>query len=233
MITPRKTGMAKPKNHPISIKSLLSFLKPNNNKRKVLDGVECNQFNFPNFRDLNGETEHPIEILNKIKAKPYIPLRFDKSDALSSESIDSILDSMIEVTLGCPIMEELTDSQRVIITTALYEACRVGLNLGFTADAMRLSEKRGTDEEFNNSVKAFPKVYSSKNGSMKNKETRTLATQFLNGILMENPELSINRLALILRADSKENPDKYGKEIKISSCENYARSVKNNYHDGG
>ena len=114
-----------------------------------------------------------------------------------------------------------------VIGTAIYEACRVGLNLGFIADAMKLSDKRDADEEFKNSIKAYPKVYASTNGSKKNIKTRTVAKQFLHEILAENSKLSINKMASILEVDSKENTAKYGKVIPYSSCLNYARSVKN------
>lgn len=72
----------------------------------------------------------------------------------------------------------------------------------------------------------------SQTGSMKAKVSRERAMSWLNEQLRENPKLSINRLAALLEARSKEDDNLFHRVIPESTAKAYARACKKNLERG-
>lgn len=67
---------------------------------------------------------------------------------------------------------------------------------------------------------------SSKNGSKKAQSVRERAYVYLQELLDDDNDISINAMAETLECESNNAPDKFGRKIPLGTCKDYARTVK-------
>ena len=158
------------------------------------------------------ESNEPFECLSADEVKS----RIDDQESELQEDTSELFFRISTLSTQTGLLSKLPCVERLLIQSIIERALRFGRRYG-GAQAI------GYNSE------ALSSIDDSKNhGRAKGSKAREAAFIFLKGICDERSDLSINRLADILEADSKENTEKYGKVIPKSTGVRYARQVKNN-----
>ncbi|MDU0113283.1 hypothetical protein RT723_09805 [Psychrosphaera aquimarina] len=176
---------------------------------------------FKDFSLLNNQNDSDVNFIDTLGKLAKTPL-LNRDEVNEASDID-LVSKMTDITLNNCFMENLTNEQKLIVEFALENAYLIGSKLVIHREFMNLSEPLLEPQKDGLKFKELFSEY----GGLKGKPTRAKAYDFINKSLSDNPNLSINRLAESLEADSNNQPDKYGKAIPLSTCKNYARAVKN------
>lgn len=142
--------------------------------------------------------------------------RIDDQKAEFQDDTSELFFRISTISTQVGLLSKLPHVEKLLIESLIEKALYFGKNYG-GAQAI------GCNSEIFASIDD-----SKKHGRAKGSKAREAAFIFLQNTLDHQNDLSINRLADILEADSKENTEKYGKVIPKSTGVRYARDIKNN-----
>lgn len=193
------------------------------------------------------DTEELLELLTVALRAPNIEPNYedktinfeDGSEILTEEQIlDADLNSLQgQMDIIQPVVDHYLDQLELegvdqdsyaLLQKAIFSLIGVSLKVGTvygTIQGTKLTLSGNTIIKGDLSHGDLSKIGAQWYGAKKNESTRSSAIRWAVEQLEENPDLSNNRLAAIIVAESSD-PDKFGRTVKFGTARDYARAAR-------